>query len=422
MSSILKVLKNRNFLFLWVGQLISQFGDCLVSMALISLVYDKFSASALAYAKLIFFIIIPVFLIGPIAGICVDRCNRKKIMITCDVIRAVLVTLIPFLMQMNRGMIFVYICVFLIYSSTRFFLPSKLSIIPDLVSGDKLLAANSLTTTSRTIALVFSFAIAGAAVQFIGWKASFFIDALTYIVSAMLILRINISGVAKETKHDVSIAKDVISEVVHKDIISDIKQGKDYVLNDPQMRFVSWVFFLLMSGVGAISVVLIVFIQNNFGTATWHLSFLAAFLAMGFMVGALLFAKLGQDLLKTRAIFISFVLSGAILALFSQLINPETSILKAGFMAFLWGATCSPIVIILYTLLHEEVPNKLRGKTFSAIEIFIHSGFLLFMFVCACLSNILRPGEIIMYVGVVFVCLGLFSLCRMPIDNKRSNC
>ena len=422
MSSILKVLKNRNFLFLWVGQLISQFGDCLVPMALISLVYNKFSANTLAYAKLIFFIIIPVFLIGPIAGVCVDRCNRKKVMIACDVVRAVLVILIPFLIEINNGMMFVYICVFLIYSSTRFFLPSKLSIIPDLVSEDKLLAANSLTTTSRTIALIFSFALAGVAVQFLGWKASFFIDALTYIVSAILISRIDISEVAKEIKHDVSIARDVIKEVAHKDMISDIRQGMNYVLKDPQMRFISWIFFLLMSGVGAMSVVLIVFIQNNFGTATWHLSFLASFLAVGFMSGALLFARLGQYFPKPRAIFISFILSGLMLALLSQLINPETSILKAGFMAFLWGVVSSPIVIILYTLLHEKVPNKLRGKTFSAIEIFIHSGFLLFMFICACLANIIKPGLIIMCVGVVFVCLGSFNLCRMPIDNKKSNC
>jgi MFS family permease len=422
MSSILKVLKNKNFLFLWIGQLISQFGDCLVSMALISLVYDKFSASTIAYAKLIFFIVIPVFLIGPIAGILVDRWNRKKVMITCDVLRAVLVSLIPILFTLNKNMIFVYICVFLVYSSTRFFLPSKLSIIPDLVSEDKLLAANSLTTTSRTIALIFSVALAGVTVQVLGWKASFYIDGLTYIVSAILISRIDLPQVAKEIKHDVSVARDVIRESFRRGLMSDIRQGRQFILHDPQMRFISVIFFLLMSGVGAISVVLIVFVQGNFGTATSHLSFLTAFLAMGFILGTLLYAKLGQNVSKERAIYISFVLSGATLALFSKVITPHTPIYKAGFMAFVWGIVLSPIMVCLYTLLHEKVPNKLRGKTFSAIEIFIHAGFLLFMFLCAWLADKLTPAEIIMYIGIVFVALGLFNLRRMPIDKTATTC
>jgi MFS family permease len=421
MNSILKVLKNKNFRSLWMGQLISQFGDCLVSMALISLIYDKFSASTLAYAKLIFFIIIPVFLIGPIAGVCVDRWDRKKVMITCDILRAILVAFIPIFLHLNIGMLFVYLDVFLIYSCTRFFLPSKLSIIPDLVSEDKLLAANSLTTTSRTIALIFSFALAGAAVQLLGWKVSFYIDAITYIISAFLISRINLTNVVDEIKHDVVVAKDVIRDIVRSNILSDVLEGTNYVLKNPQMKFISWIFFALMSAVGAISVVLIVFIQNNFGTATWHLSFLASTSAVGFIFGALSYAKVGYKASKSKIIFISFALSGIMLTLFSRLIKPDSSILFAGLMAFFWGTVSSPIIINLYTLFHEEVPNNLRGKTISAIEIFIHSGFLLFMFLSASLAKILNPHEIIMYAGLMLVFLGVFGLRRMSIDNKVCN-
>ena len=87
MSSILKILANRNFRFLWVGQLISQFGDCLAALALIGLVYTQLTPSTIEYAKLIFFIIIPVFVVGPIAGVYVDRWDRRRVMITCDIIR-----------------------------------------------------------------------------------------------------------------------------------------------------------------------------------------------------------------------------------------------------------------------------------------------------------------------------------------------
>lgn len=121
MPRIRHLLKDRNFTCLWLGQVISQFGDRLNQMALIALLYQRFPNSSFELAKLLSFTIIPVFLVGPIAGAYVDRHNRQHIMIVCDALRAALVLLIPCSVAYLRPIFPIYIIVFLIFSITRFF-------------------------------------------------------------------------------------------------------------------------------------------------------------------------------------------------------------------------------------------------------------------------------------------------------------
>src|SRR3989338_2550864 len=105
MSKFEEVLKNRNFFLLWVGQIISQLGDRLDQMALIAFVYGRSPGSTLGIAKIISFTILPVFLIGPLAGVYVDRWDRRRTMYACDLIRAALVFTIPFFLFYTKNML-----------------------------------------------------------------------------------------------------------------------------------------------------------------------------------------------------------------------------------------------------------------------------------------------------------------------------
>ena len=91
MARLREVLFNKKFFPLWAGQIISEFGDRLNQMALLALVYSKSPGSVMAVANLLFFIIIPVFAIGPLAGVYIDRWDRKKIMVISDIVRGILI-------------------------------------------------------------------------------------------------------------------------------------------------------------------------------------------------------------------------------------------------------------------------------------------------------------------------------------------
>ena len=179
------MLTNRNFLFLWLGQVISNFGDRLNQMALVALIYQRNPGSEVALAKLISFTIIPVFLVGPIAGAWVDRLNRRKIMIISDVLRGILVLSIPICIRANQ-ILLVYLAIFITFSLSRFFIPSKMALIPELVPKDKLLVANTLNDTTHMIGNVVGLVVAGIIVNiaFIGAIGGFYIDSATFFISA----------------------------------------------------------------------------------------------------------------------------------------------------------------------------------------------------------------------------------------------
>ena len=154
-------------------------------MALVALVYQRNPGSEIALAKLISFTIIPVFLVGPIAGAWIDRLNRRKIMVIADILRGALVLSIP-LFIMAKQILLVYLAIFLTFSISRFFIPSKMALIPEIVPKEKLLVANALNDTTHMIGNVVGLVVAGVIVNiaFIGAIGGFYIDAATFFVSA----------------------------------------------------------------------------------------------------------------------------------------------------------------------------------------------------------------------------------------------
>ena len=151
-----KSFQNRSFFAFWLAQLISQFGDRINQMALVGLVAGRQfgAASTMELAKLLAFTIIPVFIVGPIAGVYVDRWDRKKTLFFCDLLRGILILTIPFIFIAQHSMIPIYIVVFLAFCLSRFYVPAKMSIIPELVSQENLHMANSLATVTGMIAFV----------------------------------------------------------------------------------------------------------------------------------------------------------------------------------------------------------------------------------------------------------------------------
>ena len=122
-----EVLKNRDFFFLWLGQIISQIGDRLGQMALIGLIYMQSPGSSIELAKILSFTILPVFLIGPVAGVYVDRWDRRRTMFLCDFLRTAMVLFIPLIIILRGPFSLIYLLIFLVFSvvSVVFFLQPK---------------------------------------------------------------------------------------------------------------------------------------------------------------------------------------------------------------------------------------------------------------------------------------------------------
>ena len=404
--------KNKNFFFLWLAQVISQFGDRITQMALIGLIAGRTPGSAFELAKLLSFTIFPVFIIGPIAGVYVDRWDRRTTLFVCDFLRGIIVLMIPLALLDRGSMVPIYIAVFLAFCLSRFYVPAKMSIIPDLVETEDLLMANSLVTTTGMIAFVLGCVLGGLIVEKFGASGGFFCNALTLFISGALVFSISRDlNLPVKTSDIIDISKDVL-HTIQKSVLEEIKEGVGYLVGHKEIRFIINMLFVLFSAAGAIYVVIIVFIQESFGSVTRDLGFLAVFLGLGLFGGALAYGKWGEKISRFRTIFICLLFGGLTLILFSALVQKTANLSLAASLAFLLGLIAGPIFIAANTIVHHVSDEKMRGKVFSGLEMVVHSAFLIAMFLSAFLAEHMARHWILIGVGAIFAGVGLIGLLR----------
>jgi MFS family permease len=145
------ILRQRNFALLWWGQLISAIGDWMLRIALPIYVYDQ-TGSALGIGTMFIVQTLPRVLFGSLAGVFVDRWNRKRTMVISDLAQTVLVLLLLIGSSPERLWV-IYLVAFVQSTISQFFGPAKEAIIPHLVAEPQLVAANSLNALSQ--ALIF---------------------------------------------------------------------------------------------------------------------------------------------------------------------------------------------------------------------------------------------------------------------------
>ncbi|HTY44593.1 MAG TPA: MFS transporter [Patescibacteria group bacterium] len=413
MAKFREVLRNRNFFFLWIGQIISQLGDRLDQMALIAFVYSRSPGSTIEIAKLLSFTIIPVFLIGPIAGAYVDRWDRRLTMSICDFLRAVLVLAIPLFLFYSKSLAPIYLIIFVVFCIGRFFVPAKLSIIPDLVQGKDLLMANSLVNTTGMIAAILGFGASGMLVQWLGAKIGFYLDSLSFLVSGTCIFLIAkkpkaFAGSADPTGSArlVEVGHQIV-EVIRKSVYQDIKEGVWYFIRKKDIRFTAVLIFVLWSALGASYAVTIAFVQKTLHSATKDLGLLVMFLGFGLFFGSLSYGRFGQRLSHYKIIFASLVFSGIMLLVFARIVYLYPHFWVAAALALGLGVSVAPIMIASNTIVHNASDDQMRGKIFSSLEIVMHLGFLVFMLLSSILAERFSHVLILSIVGVFVSILGL---------------
>ncbi|MCX5687366.1 MAG: MFS transporter [Candidatus Omnitrophica bacterium] len=416
MAHVRELLKNKNFFLLWFAQIVSNFGDRLNQMALIGLIYIRTPGSTIELAKLLSFTIIPVFIIGPIAGIYVDRWNRRTTMIACDIIRGLLVLTIPLIVKYSTSMVPIYIIVFIIFSVTRFFVPSKLSIIPDIVHKDKLLLANSLSSTTMMIATIVSFGFSGIIVAVFGPQAGFYIDSASYFISAILVFFV---AVKLKENIELSGASTKLTDISRRTIVGDIKEGIEYLKGHKDIRMVANTMFLIMAGVGSIYIVIIVFIQKALQSSTKHLGLLVMFLGVGLFLGSIIYGKFGSKFSKRKVINFGLLTTGLTIVLFTICLKFIPSFFIAGLLSIVLGIFSAPIIVSSNTLLHEVTHDEMRGRIFSSLEIVMHVGFLLFMFLASLIAEKIGGDWVLITTGILFSIIGLIKLIRLGNEEEK---
>jgi len=184
--------ENADFRRLWTGQVVSEIGDWLNNIAVLALVIQLAGEARVGLAIAVYAIArhLPLFLFGPIAGVVVDRLNRRRVMIAADCARAVLA--LGFMLAARlSSLAVIYVVGALLFSISSFFNASKRASIPNLVRDtDELLAANSISASTTAATIAVGSALGGVVSTALGRDAVFVLNSLTFFVSAEMIRRI----------------------------------------------------------------------------------------------------------------------------------------------------------------------------------------------------------------------------------------
>ena len=357
-SGFYALLKNRPFMVLWFGQVVSQVADKVFFVWLISLLnsYESLAFANSMRSALMVAFTLPAILFGSGAGIVVDRFPKKQIMITADAIRAVLIILIPLL---PKQFFILLVITFLISSVTQFFAPAEQAAIPLLVRREHLMSANALFTTTMMGSLIVGFAIgepllswvkswAGESSQDIGRLYQDLFVAGLYIVAA-------VSGFFIAIKE-----KKISNSTVEIHPWGDLKEGLRYLWKNRLVRNAMVQLTILYSVFAALTV-LAFDLAERIGLKSTQFGFLLAAAGVGLVFGAAILGHWGDRFHHKPLPLIGFLSMAFVLAVFTF-----TKYIWLGLgLSALLGLGASLIGVPMQTVIHASTEESMRGKVFG---------------------------------------------------------
>jgi MFS family permease len=386
----MKIIKEKNLILLSIAQFISLFGDRLNNMALVGILGSYYSQSTFVFSGLAIFITLPSILFSPISGIIADKINRKKIMITIEILRALIVFLIPFIFIKFKSIILIYFLIFLLYSLTLPFNNAKMASIPQMVNN--IYTANAFLNITGRLSIALGILFGGVIVDlyiwkklgFEGWQIAFYIDSLTYLISAFIIAFITFEEQKKNNFEFQEIIEEEKSFL--KKIIDDFKFGLEYISKD---KFLSFVFKCIILTMLIISIsynVYLPYFQQNLGFGTKGIGIVGGFLGIGFIIGSSLFPIIAKKLGEIKIIIISHIIFPILFVL--SLFVSNFFVLMLLFL--IGGFILSNLLISYDTFIQAVSDDSIRGRLFSFKEFLWSFSFLCFVFLIGIFGEILK--------------------------------
>ncbi len=382
----LPVLKNRNFLTLWSGQVFSQLADKVYLVLMIALIANRFQSEDQTISGWVSSIMIaftiPAVLFGSIAGVYVDRWSKKTVLVVTNLMRGGLVFALPFLLWLTKGWapwsglpVGFYALLgitFLVSTLTQFFAPAEQSAIPLIVEKRHLLSANSLYTTTMMASVIIGFAVgepllvaADAIAAHLGLTAvglgKEIVVASSYAIAGLilLLLRMNEKNPSVVPANGATSTQPA-SEPPH--VFQDIRDGLRYLSQQHRVRGAMLQLVILFSVFAALAVLSVRLAEVIPEIKASQFGFLLAAGGVGMAIGAAFVGQFGQRFSHAQlGLYGSLGMASSLfgLALFSQHLLPALVLIAA------LGVFSAVIGVPMQTTIQEETPEDMRGKVFG---------------------------------------------------------
>lgn len=390
-ARFLHVLRNKNFLFLWLDQLMSQMADRFLLYVLLILAYQLTKSNLGASLPMLAFGISAV-LFGPTAGVFVDRWNKKLVMIVSNVLRGALIFLIiPFI---DQSLAIVFAISFIIFSVSQFFAPAETSSIPILVEKRDLIAANSLFMMSLMVANIIGFGMAAPLTNYFGVNIVIMIAAFLHLSSTLATFMVSLKHQGKKAK------------VGLVNLLKELIMGLEYIRRKPPIWGSLIKMFLANSVLAAVCMLAVGFSEKVLRVGAVNFGYLIFSAGTGMAIGGLFLVRFGHHFKKNNLVHAGFLLSGATLLLLGNTQN----ILIVFMVVFFLGAGNAFIISPLQTILHEKVPRVIQGRVFGVQNMFISSAFTFPVVILGQVADLIGLRAIIASLGAMVLISGVFDM------------
>ena len=342
------IFRNRYFTYLWTGQLISTIGDALTSLAAGIFVY-QITNSVLSVGLILMASAAPTLIFGLIAGVIVDRYDRKTIMIVSCLLRAVLVGLIPVLVLSGDDIIWLYVLVLASASVQQFFDPANDSVLPEVATDEELGAANSLMAIAQFGSTAIGFALAGLITAQFDIAIAFWLDSATFVISALLIFLVKIKPLVVEELTTV------------REVIRNLGFGARFIASVPILRSMVLLRVPVMLIFGMQNVLLLPFAFQVLGAGEFEYGLQEGLTSVGFVIGSLLMATYADRLREGSWLVLSFLGMGIAGVLYASSSNVWIAIALIGVS----GLLNAPSFVAGRLINQRNTPREMRGRVFS---------------------------------------------------------
>ena len=356
MSAFTQLLRtNRNYRFTWFGQVVSEIGDHFNNIAVLSLAMTH-SNSGLVVTGVFLARAIPMLGAGPVAGVLLDRLDRKRVMISSDIIRTFIALGFIFCID-QPGTTLLYGLSALLMFASPFFTSGRSAILPSIATPEELHVANTMTQTTSWASLTIG-AFLGAVGTSYGFRVGFIFNALSFVVSALCISQLRRPGGFK------------VVAVVHKVAKSGLRQYRDgiaYMRATPLVFGIAMVSVGWASGGGAAQILFSLFGERVFDAGPWGIGLIWGFAGIGLLIGGAVGYRMGKRLNFSQykyTVAIVYLIHGLSYVVFSQM---PTIGWACVFILLSRAAVAVSSVMNTSQLLHH-IEDRFRGRVFATLE------------------------------------------------------
>lgn len=386
-----EVLKTRNFRMLWMGQLISSFGDSLTSLSLLILV-NRLTGSTAALALMAMVIAVPQVTVGLVSGVYVDRFNRQRVMVVSDMVRGLLV--LGFILVNSRDTLWLlYVIGFIQATIGTFFGPARSATIPNIVAHEHLMSANALSQTSEIFVRVLGMGAAGLIVGVFNvfWPV-FVIDSLTFFISALFIIQMALPN----QPHQALAGGAGL-------VWRQLKEGLQIIRQSRVLMGTLVAAGMTMLGLGAVNILMVPLIVNDLGLPETWFGLLEIAQVSSMILAATIVGYLAAWFQPTRIVSAALIGLGILVAMMAGV----TTIWHLWLILFAIGWFITPMQASISTITQTAIQDEMRGRVGAALGTLIQSANLLSMAMAGVIGDVvgirgafLVGGGLVIFAGI----------------------